>query len=168
MASKTITFTLSHISKTISFDLDTFSSDIGLEPSDDCVYVPPKETMKDGLATLGLVDEDHPSFSSSALINSSPMKVKYFLPTWKSLLPPSGEVNVVDTADKSLSGTFVPPVTQPKAQTAKRPRKKKIPSLTQPECAEEFMVTADATKSLDASESAEVQGNQPETADAAK
>ncbi|GJZ72673.1 hypothetical protein Tco_0636819 [Tanacetum coccineum] len=39
-------------------------------------------------------------------------------------------------------------------------------TLLQP--AKEFMVTADATKSLDASESAEVQGNQPETADAAK
>ncbi|GKA53740.1 retrovirus-related pol polyprotein from transposon TNT 1-94 [Tanacetum coccineum] len=256
MASKTITFTLSHISKTLYFDLDTFSFNVGLKPSDDCVYVPPKETVKADLATLGLVNEDHPSFSSSTLINSSLMKVKYFSPPWKvlmqyivkclggmqgshdqlnankqtisyclcwglninitdilfsnlithlypetvkkerkpnvcytrylslimehlvkdnyknddlislkpyniiattfrptwknetiltshmfkvadlspepiqSLLLPFREVNVVDTADKSLSGTFVPPVTLPKAQTAKTPKKKKIPSLT--------------------------------------
>nr|GEY23668.1 hypothetical protein [Tanacetum cinerariifolium] len=94
-----------------------------LKPSDDCVFVPLKETMKAGLATLGLVDEDylffHPLLSLIHLRGS--------------LLPPSGEVNVVDTADKSVSGTFMPHVTQPKAQTAKRPKKKKIPSSTQPE-----------------------------------
>ncbi|GKC44512.1 hypothetical protein Tco_1062234 [Tanacetum coccineum] len=139
MASKTITLTLLHISKTLSFDLDNFSSDIGLEPSDDCVFVPPKETVKAGPATLGLVDEDHPSFSSSALINSSPMK---------SLLPLSREVYAIDTADKII---------QPSSTHA-----------THIQRVEDFVVTADATKSLDASESAEVQGNQPETADAAK
>ncbi|GKD67444.1 hypothetical protein Tco_1309552 [Tanacetum coccineum] len=36
------------------------------------VSVPPKETMKAGLATLGLFDEKHPQLSSSDLINSSP------------------------------------------------------------------------------------------------
>ncbi|GJY68433.1 hypothetical protein Tco_0471415 [Tanacetum coccineum] len=50
----------------------------------------------------------------------------------QSLIPSSGEVNADDNADKSLSGTSVQPVTQPKAPTAKKPRKKKIPSLTQP------------------------------------
>ncbi|GKA72514.1 hypothetical protein Tco_0778730 [Tanacetum coccineum] len=154
--SKSITFTLSHFDKPLFFDLDTFSSVIELDRSDEFVDIPPKETVKAGLATLGLADEDHPSLSSSDLINSSPVK---------SLIPPSREVNADDTADKSLSGTSVQPITQFKAPTAKRPRKKKIPSLTQPE---EFMVTADATKGLDASESAEVQGNQPETADATK
>ncbi|GJR74916.1 hypothetical protein Tco_0087281 [Tanacetum coccineum] len=84
------------------------------------------------------------------------------------LFPPFGEVNADDTVDKSLSGTSVQLVTQPKALTTKRPRKKKIPSSTQPEPAEEFVVTVDATKSLDALESAEVQGNQPETTDAKK
>ncbi|GJS54366.1 hypothetical protein Tco_0627728 [Tanacetum coccineum] len=105
----------------------------------------------------------------------------------QSLIPPSREVNADDTPDKSLSRTFVPPVTQPKAPTAKTPRKKKIPSLTQPEVlkssriskyfstqathlqpAEEFVVIADATKSVDASESEEVQGNQPESANSEK
>ncbi|GKC28533.1 hypothetical protein Tco_1035827 [Tanacetum coccineum] len=50
----------------------------------------------------------------------------------QSLIPPSGEVNADDNADKSLSGTSVQLVTQPKAPTTKKPRKKKIPSLTQP------------------------------------
>ncbi|GKE37324.1 hypothetical protein Tco_1460729, partial [Tanacetum coccineum] len=190
--------------------------------------------MKAGLATLGLVVEDHPSLSSSDLINSSPLHLEgsknqrkpnvcytiylslimkhliqdnykndkllslkpyhitavTFKTTWndgialtshmckkvadlspepiQSLIPPSEEVNADDTADKSLSETSVQPVTQSKAPTAKRPRKKKIPSSTQPEPAKDFVVTADATKGLDASESAEVQGNQPETADATK
>ncbi|GKE01141.1 hypothetical protein Tco_1389124, partial [Tanacetum coccineum] len=100
---------------------------------------------------------------------------------------PSEEVNTKESADKSQSGTNVQPLSQPKAPTAKRPRKEKNPSSTQPmvlqssrsistsspltthlQHAEEFVVTADATKSLDASESAEVQGNQPNTADAEK
>ncbi|GKA09593.1 hypothetical protein Tco_0688924 [Tanacetum coccineum] len=137
MASKSITFTLSHFDKPLSFDLDTFSSIIWLKCSDECVLVPPKETVKAGLATLGLVDDEHPSLHP--LISSTHL--------W--------EVNADDTADKSLSDTFVQLVTQPKALTTKRPRKKKIPSSTQLE-------------SLDASESAEVQGNQPETTDAKK
>ncbi|GJS54365.1 hypothetical protein Tco_0627727 [Tanacetum coccineum] len=86
IASKSITFTLLHFDKPISFDLDTFSSVIGLDHSDECVHVPPKEVVKAGLATLGLVDDDHLSISSSALINSSLVKVKYFSPTWKFLM----------------------------------------------------------------------------------
>ncbi|GJU13626.1 hypothetical protein Tco_1136022 [Tanacetum coccineum] len=46
----------------------------------------------------------------------------------KSLFPPFGEVNADDLADKSLSGTSVQPVTQPKAPTDKRSKKKKNPS----------------------------------------
>ncbi|GKE01251.1 hypothetical protein Tco_1389234, partial [Tanacetum coccineum] len=83
ITSKSITFTLSHFDKPLSFDLDTFSSVIELDRSDEFVDIPPKETVKAGLATLGLVDEDHPSLSSSDLINLSPVKVKYFSPTWK-------------------------------------------------------------------------------------
>ncbi|GJS60647.1 hypothetical protein Tco_0655431 [Tanacetum coccineum] len=259
---KSITFTLSLFDKPLSFDRDTFSTIIGLDRNDVFVDIPPKETVKAGLATLGLVDKDHPSLSSSDLINSyckhfvsdlyaqlhpegskdqrkpnvcytrylslimeqllqdnykndkllslKPYHITSitFKPTWKnetaltshmckvvdlspepiqSLIPPSGEVNADDTTNKSLSGTYVPPVTQPKAPTAKRTKKKKIPSSNQLEVlkssrismssstqathlqpAEEFVVTADATKSLDASESVEVQGNQPKATDAAK
>ncbi|GJT67576.1 hypothetical protein Tco_1019056 [Tanacetum coccineum] len=95
----------------------------------------------------------------------------------------SEEVNAEEYADKSQSGTNVQPISQPKAPTAKRPRKEKTPSSTQPmvlrssrsistfspptthlQHAEEFVVTDDETKSLDASESADEQGNQPNTA----
>ncbi|GKC77664.1 hypothetical protein Tco_1128438, partial [Tanacetum coccineum] len=105
----------------------------------------------------------------------------------KSLIPPSEEVNADDSANKSPSRTSVQPVTQPKAPTAKRLRKKKRSSLTQPEVskssrilesfssqathlqpAKDFVVIADTTKGLYASESAEVQGNQPKAAEAKK
>nr|GEV38925.1 retrovirus-related Pol polyprotein from transposon TNT 1-94 [Tanacetum cinerariifolium] len=135
MATKTISFTLSHFEKTLSFDLDTFSSIIGLKPSDDCVPFPPKETVKDGLETLGIVDEEHPSLTSTDLINSSPVKMKYFSPTWKVLM-------------QIESSSFT--------------------QATHPQQAKEFVATADATKSLDASESAEEQENQPKTAETEK
>ncbi|GJU40063.1 hypothetical protein Tco_1193020 [Tanacetum coccineum] len=86
----------------------------------------------------------------------------------ESLILPSVEVNAEESADKSQSGTNVQPLSQPKAPTAKRPRKKKNPSSTQPMHVEEFVDTADATKSLDASESIEEQGNQPNIVDAEK
>ncbi|GJX36478.1 hypothetical protein Tco_0248035 [Tanacetum coccineum] len=284
-AAKTISFTLSCFDKTLSFDHGVFSSVIGLKPSENCILVPPKETVKAGLATLGLFDEKHPHLSSTDLINSSPVRIKYFSPKWrvlmqyigleidiseilfsdliaslhpptgkperkanifytrylslimenllkdayknenlmslkphnitatifkptleneialtahmckvaalspdliKSLIPPSREVNADDTADKSSSRTSMQPVTQSKAPTVRRPRKKKIPSSTQPKAlesiresspttqvaetqpAEETVATADATKSLDASELAEEQVNQPKTAEAEK
>ncbi|GJV68593.1 hypothetical protein Tco_1484102 [Tanacetum coccineum] len=154
MATKSISFTLSHFDKPLSFDLGKFSSIIGLERSDECVSVPPKETVKDGLATLGLPDEDHPSLSSSDLINSSPVANLSPEPI-QSLIPPSAKVNADDTADKSLSRTSVS-------------LKSSSTQATHPQHTKEFVVYADATKSLDASESAEVQGNQPETADATK
>ncbi|GKE35574.1 hypothetical protein Tco_1454896, partial [Tanacetum coccineum] len=50
----------------------------------------------------------------------------------ESLIPPSGEVNAKEFADKSQFGTIVQPLSQPKALTAKKPKKKKIPSSTQP------------------------------------
>ncbi|GJQ97421.1 hypothetical protein Tco_0008560 [Tanacetum coccineum] len=86
----------------------------------------------------------------------------------ESLILSSEEVNAEESADKSQSRTNMQPLSQPKAPTAKEPRKKKIPSSTQLKQTEEFVVTADATKSLDASELAEVQGIQPHTADAEK
>ncbi|GJS25642.1 hypothetical protein Tco_0454274 [Tanacetum coccineum] len=101
--------------------------------------------------------------------------------------PSSWEVNADDSADKSLSGTFVQPVTQPKATTARKPRKKTIPSSTRLEAlnlrrietssssqathlqpSEELVVSANETKSLDVSESTGAQENQNETAEAEK
>ncbi|GJY74779.1 hypothetical protein Tco_0479210 [Tanacetum coccineum] len=42
--------------------------------------------MRAGLASLGLFDKDKPSLSSSVLVNSSPLKIKYFSPIWKLLM----------------------------------------------------------------------------------
>ncbi|GJR55107.1 retrovirus-related pol polyprotein from transposon TNT 1-94 [Tanacetum coccineum] len=86
----------------------------------------------------------------------------------ESLILPSEGVNAEESADKSQSKTNVQPLSQPKAPTARKPRKEKIPSSSQPKHAEEFVVVADATKSLDASESTEVQGIQPSTAETEK
>ncbi|GJU21941.1 hypothetical protein Tco_1155283, partial [Tanacetum coccineum] len=96
----------------------------------------------------------------------------------KSLILPSREVNVDDSADKSSSETNVQPVTQPKAPTDPKLRKKKTPPSSKPKTsklvrdvppkkqvagtqpADVPVATADTTKCLDASESAEEQGNQ--------
>ncbi|GJV00160.1 hypothetical protein Tco_1329430 [Tanacetum coccineum] len=283
-AMKSITFSLSHFDKPLSFDLDVFSTVIRIKHSEDFVSIPPKEIVKVGLATLRLTDENDTSLSSSDLINSSPVKIKYFSPKWrvllqyimkclggiilfsdliaqlhpmtgkkerksnicytrylslimehllgeayinknlnilkphhittlsfkptlenetaltshmckvvelsldpiKSLLPPSRKVNVDNSADKSSSETSVQPVIQPKAPTDLKLKNKRIPPSSKPKFskqardvppkkqgtetqpAEETVATADATKSLGASESAEHQVNQPQTADAEK
>ncbi|GJS72908.1 retrovirus-related pol polyprotein from transposon TNT 1-94 [Tanacetum coccineum] len=163
----TISFTFLKFDKPLSFDLDMFSSVIGLKPSENYVSFPPKKTLKAVLATLGLIDEKDTSLSSADLINSykndnlkslKPYNIIAisFKPTWdnevaltahmymvaelshdpiKSLLPPFGEVNADDIANKSSSETSVQP--------------------TQP--AEEPVATTDATQSLDTSVSAEEQ-----------
>ncbi|GJU39966.1 hypothetical protein Tco_1192923, partial [Tanacetum coccineum] len=50
----------------------------------------------------------------------------------QSLISPSGEVNVDDTADKSLSRASKQPVTQPKTPTDLKTKKKRILSSSQP------------------------------------
>ncbi|GKG39482.1 hypothetical protein Tco_0463627, partial [Tanacetum coccineum] len=82
------------------------------------------------------------------------------------------------TADKSQSGTNVQPLSQPKAPTAKKSKKKKISSSTQPKVSidsremnppstnthlqetKELVVTVVPIQSLEASVIAEVQDNQ--------
>ncbi|GJV93420.1 hypothetical protein Tco_1541233 [Tanacetum coccineum] len=156
-----ITFTLSNFDKPLSFTLDDFSTIIGLKRSENFVPLPPKETVRAGLATLGLVDENDPSILSTNLVNSLLLKMKYFSLIWK-------------------------PVTQSKATTDKKSRKKKslasskiktlkivkefspYPQVTDTQLAEELATTVDATQSIDASESVEEPGNQPELTDAEK
>ncbi|GJZ82555.1 hypothetical protein Tco_0647728 [Tanacetum coccineum] len=111
---------------------------------------------------------------------------KKFEESEQSLLPPSKEVNADDIADKSLSRAFVQPVTESKATTDLKTKKKKIPPSSKPKSpykvrvilpnkqvtktqhAEVTVATADATKSLKASELAKEQGNQPSTVEAKK
>ncbi|GJU46691.1 hypothetical protein Tco_1203957 [Tanacetum coccineum] len=80
---KTITFSLSWWDKPLSFTQDEFIYAIGLPICKDVVPLPPKETIRAGLATLGLFDKDKPTLSSTILVNSSPLKMKYFTPIWK-------------------------------------------------------------------------------------
>ncbi|GJV15599.1 hypothetical protein Tco_1360922 [Tanacetum coccineum] len=104
----------------------------------------------------------------------------------QNLILPTKEVNVGNTIDKSLSETTVHPISQPKASTDQKLRKKKISSSSKPKTSknvrqskpkktvvdtqhvEESVATVDATKSLEASKSVEELRNQPKTADAEK
>nr|GFA44874.1 hypothetical protein [Tanacetum cinerariifolium] len=104
----------------------------------------------------------------------------------QSLLPPSREVNADDIANKSLSRASMQLVIQCKATTDLRTKKKKIPPSSKPKSpykvraillkkqvtetqhADVTVATANATKSLEASELAEEQENQPSTAEAVK
>ncbi|GKA16338.1 hypothetical protein Tco_0696085 [Tanacetum coccineum] len=69
--------------KPLSFTQDEFISAIGLPICKDVVPLPLKETVRTRLTTLGLFDKDKPTLSSTILVNSSPLKKKYFLPIWK-------------------------------------------------------------------------------------
>nr|GEV31791.1 copia protein [Tanacetum cinerariifolium] len=131
------------------------------------INIKKQETVKAGLATLGLVDEEHPSHISTDLVNSSLVNVKIFSPTWKVLMQcivkclgsMEGSHDQLNANQQTIAYCY------PKAPTTKRPRKKKIPSSTHPEVlqscriksasstqathpqqAEEFVATADATK----------------------
>nr|GEU36739.1 hypothetical protein [Tanacetum cinerariifolium] len=68
--------------KPLSFTQDEFISAIGLPICKDTVPILPNETIRAGLATLGLFDKEKPNLSSIVLVNSSPLKMKYFLPIY--------------------------------------------------------------------------------------
>ncbi|GKF81110.1 hypothetical protein Tco_0239712, partial [Tanacetum coccineum] len=51
-----------------------FLTAIGLTDSKFVVPLPPKGTVRAGLANLGLADKDKPSLTSTELVNSSPLK----------------------------------------------------------------------------------------------
>ncbi|GJV12877.1 hypothetical protein Tco_1354418 [Tanacetum coccineum] len=92
-------------------------------------------------------------FASEVPLTSHMMKVAKLLPEpQETLILLSQEVNADNTTDKSFSGTFMQPVSQPKAPTDKN--------------IEESVTTGDATKSVDASESTEELRNQPKPIDA--
>ncbi|GJT47292.1 retrovirus-related pol polyprotein from transposon TNT 1-94 [Tanacetum coccineum] len=82
----TITFTLSNFDKPLSFDLDVFSTVTDLKRSENYVSLPSNETVRAGLATLGLIDKNDTSLSSSDLFNSSLLKMRYFSLKWRVLI----------------------------------------------------------------------------------
>ncbi|GJU64091.1 putative reverse transcriptase domain-containing protein [Tanacetum coccineum] len=204
-ATKTITFSLSSFEKPLSFTQDEFISAIGLPICRNVVPLPPKETVRAGLATLGLFDKDKPSLSSTVLVNSSPLKInliwgleidigaiifsdlvhklqnrkknkekplasevaltshmlkvaKLFQEPEQSLILSSEKVISDDCANKSLFETTMQPITQPKAPTDQKLKKKKIPSSSKPK----------SSSCQGASELVEDQVNQPQTIDAKK
>ncbi|GJS67650.1 hypothetical protein Tco_0682214 [Tanacetum coccineum] len=136
---KDISFSLFLFENQLSFTRFDFLTTIGLTDSKTGVPLPPKGTVRAGLATLGLAKKDKPSLAST-----------------------------------ELSGTNVQPLSQPKAPTAKKSKKKKIPSSTQPKVSndsremnppsmttylkatEELVVTSIPIQSLEASIMAEV------------
>nr|GEY55657.1 hypothetical protein [Tanacetum cinerariifolium] len=104
----------------------------------------------------------------------------------ESLIPPSNEVNVDDTADKPLSRSSVQPVTQSKAPTDLKTKKNRILSssklesrykvrvillkkqVTKTQLAEVTVATTNVTKSLVSFELAEEQVYQPSTTEVKK
>ncbi|GJY18394.1 hypothetical protein Tco_0389885 [Tanacetum coccineum] len=62
-----ITFSLSHVKKPLTFDRYLFSSIIGLDYAKEYVPLPTHEEVKEGLATLGLIDDKRPKWTSDEL-----------------------------------------------------------------------------------------------------
>nr|GEW45325.1 hypothetical protein [Tanacetum cinerariifolium] len=85
---KTITFLLSWWDKPLSFTKYEFISAIGLPICKDAIPLHPKETIRAGLATLGLFDKDKPTLSSTVLVNSSPLKMKNYVSNDLTLVKP--------------------------------------------------------------------------------
>ncbi|GJW62638.1 retrovirus-related pol polyprotein from transposon TNT 1-94 [Tanacetum coccineum] len=48
--------------------------------------LPQKETVRATLATLGLANENDPRIPSTDLVNSSPLRIRYFSATWRVLM----------------------------------------------------------------------------------
>ncbi|GJR69354.1 hypothetical protein Tco_0015419 [Tanacetum coccineum] len=202
-ATKYISFSLSLFENQLSFTRFDFLIAIGLTDSKTVVPLPPKGTVRVGLATLELTDKDKPSLTSTKLgshdqMNLSQQTIAYCLifgleinigeiifndlihklqngkknrepnvcytrfislileqllgvakllkEPEESLIPPSGEVIAKESADKSQFGTNVQPLSQPKAPTTKKPKKKKISSSTQPKVPEKIVEKEEVTE----------------------
>ncbi|GKC03240.1 hypothetical protein Tco_0994850 [Tanacetum coccineum] len=74
--------------------------------------------------------------------NLSPEPIKY-------LIHSSKDVNTDDTADTSLSGTTVQPVTQSKAPTDKKIKRKRIPPSSKPEASKFFRESPPKEQAID-------------------
>ncbi|GJY68252.1 retrovirus-related pol polyprotein from transposon TNT 1-94, partial [Tanacetum coccineum] len=191
--------------KPMSFTQDEFISSIGLPICKDVVPLPPKETVRAGLATLGLFDKDKPTLSSTVLVNSSPLKMKgnyisndltlvkphtiivaSFQKPLASEVPLTSHMLKVAKLSEEPKQSLIPPSEELKAPTDLKTKKKRIlPSfkpkspykvrviLPKKQVAETQHVdvtvaTANVTKTLEASELAEEQVNQPSAIEAEK
>ncbi|GKA27943.1 hypothetical protein Tco_0714111 [Tanacetum coccineum] len=129
-----------------------------------------KETVRVGLATLRLVDQKDTSISSTDLVNSSLLRTRYFSPTWRVLM-----VYIVKCLGEHLLGniykndklnTFKP---HQISASFKQPSASEVPLTSHMlKHAKEPVATADATKGIESSESAEKVRNQTKPANAKK
>ncbi|GKA67849.1 retrovirus-related pol polyprotein from transposon TNT 1-94 [Tanacetum coccineum] len=110
-ATETITFSLSSVEKPLSFTQDEFISTIGLPVYTNVVPLPPQGDL-----------------------------AKLFQEAEQSLILSSKKVNADDGADKPSSKTTVQPVTQPKAPTDLKLKKKKIPPSSKPKSSHKVRV----------------------------
>nr|GEU51620.1 hypothetical protein [Tanacetum cinerariifolium] len=144
-ATKDVSFSLSLFENQLIFTRFDLLSAIGLTDSKIAVPLPPKGTVRAGLATLGLTNKDKPSLTSSDNYHDASLTVlkPYQISTTsfqtssasevsltshmlkvaklsnepeKSLILPSEGVNAKESADKSWSGTNVQPLINPKHQ----------------------------------------------------
>ncbi|GJV77117.1 hypothetical protein Tco_1508701 [Tanacetum coccineum] len=151
----------------IAYNIDNTLGNSSTRRSKNYVSMPKKETVRVGLETLGLVNEDKPSLSSTTLVNSSP-----FLSLMIEKLMGENYNNNDLTLLKPYTisdASFKKPLASEVALTSHII--KGIISRTQvadTQHDEEPVATADTTQSLDASGSAEELRNQPKPADAKK
>ncbi|GJT90234.1 hypothetical protein Tco_1079079 [Tanacetum coccineum] len=168
---KTITFSLSSVEKSLSFTQEEFISTTGLPVCKNVVPTPPKEIVRAGLY-LSMIFEKllgenyingdltfvkpytisassfQTTLASEVSFTSHMLKVdKLFQEHEQSLILSFEKVNADDSVDKSLSRTTV---ILPKKQ------------VTETQHTKERVAIADATKSLEASESVLVQKDQEE------
>ncbi|GJT32407.1 retrovirus-related pol polyprotein from transposon TNT 1-94 [Tanacetum coccineum] len=190
---KYISFSLSLFENQLSFTRFDFLTAIGLTDSKSAMPLPPKGTVRAGLATLGLADKDKPSLTSTELdlINklqngkknreTNVCYTRYISLVLEQLLGENynnESLTILKPHHISASSFQTPsasePLSQPKATTAKKSKKKKIPSLTQPkvsndsrkmnppsitthlQATKELVVTAIPIQSLEVSVTAEV------------
>ncbi|GJU13713.1 hypothetical protein Tco_1136109 [Tanacetum coccineum] len=81
-STNTITFILSYSSKPLSFELGNFSTITGLNYNENYDALPPMETVKAALETLGLADEKNLQFTPYELINKSSLRIEEYLITY--------------------------------------------------------------------------------------
>ncbi|GJX48583.1 hypothetical protein Tco_0273773 [Tanacetum coccineum] len=170
-ATKDISFSLSLFENQLTFTRFYFLSAIGLTDSKTCMPLPPKGT--------GSHDQMNLSQQTIACCLIFGLEINIREIIFNDLIQKlqngkkNRETNISATSFQTPSASK--PLSQPKAPTTRKPRKEKIPSSSQPKVlqpsrnistsspptthlqhAEEFVVITDATKSLDASEPAEV------------
>ncbi|GJT89647.1 hypothetical protein Tco_1078492 [Tanacetum coccineum] len=146
-AINTITFTLSNFDKPLSFNLDDFSSNIGLKFSENYVSIPPKETilLTDLEGSYAAYSQVHRSILFSDLVakltnGKKKTEANICYTRYLSLIIEhlvgkdykNDKLNTFKYHHISSTSFNAPSANEPKASTDKRSEKKKIPSSSKP------------------------------------